>query len=83
MFALRPKRTCANGPAYLRLLFGTLPAATNLYANSFAHVLFDLNPGIFGMMAVDTACVTATTIGKVCDEFALRFHIVGSAKTDT
>ncbi|KAJ1720272.1 hypothetical protein LPJ61_006187, partial [Coemansia biformis] len=62
-------------------IFDMLPTAMDLYANTFARVLFGLNASIFGMMAVNPAQVTAATFGKVCDEFALRFQIVGPAKS--
>ncbi|KAJ1718164.1 hypothetical protein LPJ61_006790, partial [Coemansia biformis] len=68
-------------PVHLCRIFDMLPAATDLYANTFAWVLFGLNASIFGMMAVNPAQVTAATFGKVCDEFALRFQIVGPAKS--
>ncbi|KAJ1717934.1 hypothetical protein LPJ61_007031, partial [Coemansia biformis] len=42
-------------PAHLHRIFDTLPTATDLYANTFAQVLFGLNANIFGMMAVDPA----------------------------
>ncbi|KAJ2772947.1 hypothetical protein IWQ56_001175 [Coemansia nantahalensis] len=65
----------ARRPAYLRKVFDTLPVGTDLFAYTFAHVLFDLNPSIFGMMAVNPNRVTAATFGKVCDDFAFRFDI--------
>ncbi|KAJ2806161.1 hypothetical protein H4R21_000980 [Coemansia helicoidea] len=71
----------ARRPAYLRKVFDTLPVGTDLFAYTFAHVLFDLNPSIFGMMAVNPNRVTAATFGKVCDDFAFRFDIVGPART--
>ncbi|KAJ1726207.1 hypothetical protein LPJ61_005349, partial [Coemansia biformis] len=54
-------------PVHLCRIFDTLPMAMDLYANTFAQVLFGLNANIFGMMAVDPAQVTAATFGKVCD----------------
>ncbi|KAJ1728159.1 hypothetical protein LPJ61_004184, partial [Coemansia biformis] len=68
-------------PAHLHRIFDMLPMAMDLYANTFAWVLFGLNASIFGMMAVNPAQVTAATFGKVCDEFALHFQIVGPTKS--
>ncbi|KAJ1727038.1 hypothetical protein LPJ61_004799, partial [Coemansia biformis] len=68
-------------PAHLCRIFDMLPTAMDLYANTFAQVLFGLNASIFGMMAVNPAQVMAATFGKVCDEFALCFQIVGPAKS--
>ncbi|KAJ1730847.1 hypothetical protein LPJ61_002809 [Coemansia biformis] len=68
-------------PVHLHRIFDMLPAATDLYANTFMRVLFGLNASIFGMMAVNPAQVMAATFGKVCDEFALHFQIVGPTKS--
>ncbi|KAJ1727950.1 hypothetical protein LPJ61_004309 [Coemansia biformis] len=40
----------ANRPEHLHWVFDTLPTATNLYAHTFAKVLYELNVGIFSMM---------------------------------